>query len=253
MSNRIRLLAPSDVPQALELSRATLWDQTAADWNLVIEMNPAGCFAMESDGVLAATTTSIRYGVDLAWIGMVVTHPEFRGRGFARALMQHALDRLDVKTVKLDATEMGRPLYQKLGFVDECPIERWVRSPRPTPSIAVDEFTPNPALDREAFGADRGALLATLAKIEAASFGDAFAMGRGKRFGPCVSRSKEAALALAAWRNADQPMVWDLFPENNLAQRLGFEFSRRVTRMVRGRELRSNHSLVYACAGFEFG
>jgi len=48
-------------------------------------------------------------------------------------------------------------------------------------------------------------------------------------------------------------MVWDLFPENNLAQTLGFEFSRRVTRMVRGRELRSNHSLIYACAGFEFG
>jgi GNAT superfamily N-acetyltransferase len=253
MSNRIRLLAPSDVPQALELSRATLWDQTAADWNLVIEMNPAGCFAMESDGVLAATTTSIRYGMDLGWIGMVVTHPEFRGRGFARALMQHALDRLDVKTVKLDATEMGRPLYQKLGFVDECPVERWVCSKRPTASVAADEFTPNPALDWKAFGADRGALLASLAKIESASFGDGFAMGRGQRFGPCVSRSKEAALALAGWRHSNEPVVWDLFPENNLAKDLGFEFSRRVTRMVRGRELRDDHSLIYACAGFEFG
>src|ERR1700693_3333420 len=132
MASRIRVLRPSDGPQALALSQAVGWNQTPADWSLVIEMNPEGCFAMKVDGSVIATTSTIRYGTDLAWIGMVLTHPEFRGRGYARALMGRALDHLkDVQTVKLDATEMGEPLYKKLGFANECAIERWFRPPQP--------------------------------------------------------------------------------------------------------------------------
>jgi GNAT superfamily N-acetyltransferase len=257
MSSRIRVLEPSDVPQALSLSQAVGWNQTPEDWTLAIEMNPAGCFAMDCDGTVVATTTTIRYGGDLAWIGMVLTHPEFRGRGYARALMQRALDRLnDVQTVKLDATEMGRPLYKQLGFVDECAIERWIRPPLPTPPSNADVFTPQPELDKIAFGADRSTLLHRLAQFEAASVKNAFAMGRANRFGPCVSRSKEAAEKLAQWflmRHSNEELLWDLFPENNLAQSLGFELSRRLTRMTRGRNLKADNSLIYAGAGFEFG
>jgi GNAT superfamily N-acetyltransferase len=255
MLSRVRILRPSDVPQALALSQAVGWNQTAADWSLVIEMNPAGCFAMDFEGTVVATTTSIRFGTDLAWIGMVLTHPEFRGRGYARALMQTVLDHLqDVQTVKLDATEQGAPLYRKLGFEDECPIERWVGQAHPMP-VQVQSFT-YPEFDKEAFGADRSVLLERLGKIEAASLKDAFAMGRGNRFGPCVSRSKDSALLLAQWflsRHPNEEIVWDVFPENNQAQSLGFHLSRQLIRMTRGRKLESNRALVYAGAGFEFG
>lgn len=255
MSNRIRILEPEDVPQALALSEAVGWNQTRDDWSLAIEMNPGGCFAMEVEGQVVATTTSIRYGTGLAWIGMVLTHPEFRGRGYARSLMQEALEGLsDVATIKLDATEMGAPLYRKLGFVNECAIERWIGHAQPA-AVEAEPFT-LPTFDREAFGADRSALLARLARIEAASVGDAFAMGRGNRFGPRVSRSKDSAALLATWflsRHPNEEIVWDLFPENNQAQPLGFQLARRLTRMTRGRKLKSNRKLVYAGAGFEFG
>jgi GNAT superfamily N-acetyltransferase len=257
MSNRSRILAPSDVPHALEMSRLVGWNQTTEDWLLAIRMNPQGCFAMEVDGMVVATTTSIRYGTDLAWIGMVLTHPEFRGRGFARTLMEQVLDHLsDVQTVKLDATEMGMPLYRQLGFADDGTIERWLRPAQITATAEVDPFTPSPDLDKQAFGADRSALLRQLATIEAASLGDAFAMGRGSRLGPCVSRSKEAAQALAQWYLAKHPnqlILWDLLPENNLAQSLGFEHYRTLTRMTRGNRLHRDNSLIYAGAGFEFG
>jgi GNAT superfamily N-acetyltransferase len=288
--SRIRVLQPSDVPQGLALSKAVGWSQTPADWSLVIEMNPAGCFAMEVDGMVVATTTTIRYGADLAWIGMVLTHPEYRGRGYARALMQQAIDHLsDVQTIKLDATEMGAPLYEKLGFVDECAIERWIRPPLPSAPADAIGFIPQFALDKQAFGADRSKLLMRLAKFEAAvvqvdnlrwvgnppvsaqtekrrlptgaqaaslHHTTAFAMGRGNRFGPCISPSKEAAEELARWfltRHPNEEILWDLFPENNLAQSLGFTLTRRLTRMTRGRNLKDDHSLIYAGAGFEFG
>jgi GNAT superfamily N-acetyltransferase len=292
MSSRTRILEAKDVPRALALSRAVGWNQTPADWALVIEMNPQGCFALECDGQLVATTSTIRYGTALAWVGMVLTHPEYRGRGYARTLMERALDHLsDVATVKLDATEMGRPLYEKLGFTDECATERWIRPALPSAPAAAGVFIPQPELDKQAFGADRSALLHRLAQFEAASavgqdailqrVGNplgrvetegrrlptgaqdaslphtaAFGMGRADRFGPCVSRSREAAEQLAQWflaLHSNEELLWDLFPENNLAQSLGFTLSRRLTRMTRGRALTGDNSLIYAGAGFEFG
>lgn len=249
------MLEAADVPQAFALTQTIGWNQTPDDWRLAIEMSQGGCFAMEHEGSVIATVTSIRYGNDLAWIGMVLTHPEHRGRGHARALMTQILDHLsDVATVKLDATEMGTPLYRELGFVDECVIERWqgqaAGSMEPIGPYLYPEF------DRQAFGADRSALLERLAGIEAASVEDGFAMGRGDRFGPCVARSKQSAMRLARWylaRHADKQLIWDLFPENNIAQELGFELSRRLMRMRRGRRLPSKREWVYAGAGFEFG
>jgi GNAT superfamily N-acetyltransferase len=256
MSNRIRLLTASDVPQAYALSRAVSWNQTEADWQLALEMNPEGCFAVEVEGRVVATTTTIRYGTKLAWIGMVLTHPEFRRQGLAAALMDRALDHLgDVETVKLDATDMGAPVYRRLGFVDDCVIERWIRPPGAMAASQVNKYFTNPSLDLEAFGADRSALLRRLANIEAASTGDAFAMGRGTRFGSCVSRSEESAVALLHWflaRHDGEQVLWDTFP-SELPRRHGFELSRRLMRMIRGPALPANDSLIYAGAGFEFG
>ena len=65
-------------------------------------------------------------------------------------------------------------------------------------------------------------------------------MGSSARFGPCVSRSNEVARALAQWyvaRHPNESILWDLFPENNVAQSLGFNFARRLTRMTRGRTI----------------
>ncbi len=75
-----------------------------------------------------ATTTAVTYPAGPAWIGMVLTHPDWRGRGLARSLMNHALEQLDATGTtcqKLDATDMGRPLYRSLGFEEMFAVERW--------------------------------------------------------------------------------------------------------------------------------
>jgi GNAT superfamily N-acetyltransferase len=54
------------------------------------------------------------------FIGDVFTEPEFRSRGIAKALNEKALAWLHLKgvtMVRLLASEAGRPLYAKLGFV----------------------------------------------------------------------------------------------------------------------------------------
>ncbi len=282
MSDRIITLAPQDAPAAMRLSTAAGWNQTECDWRRIMELEPEGCFGLVADDELVATATTTCYGRELAWIGMVLTDPAYRGRGYARKLMEHSLEYLQerrVAWVKLDATDMGRPLYEHLGFADETRIERWKLSEAPAsvgPSglrpgfgQAPEEFRLDPALDREAFGADRAALIEKLSGIEAASSGGGYALGRPGRvaqfFGPCVARNPEDAQRLLGWflsRHPGEAVYWDLLPENREARRIAEEFAferqRQLVRMaMRGHgepaPFAHNDCCVYAIAGFEYG
>jgi GNAT superfamily N-acetyltransferase len=271
--NSVRQLGEPDIQAGMRLKDAAGWNQTADDWRKVLEVAPEGCFGIEIDGALVATTTAVCFGRDLAWIGMVLTDPAYRGRGLARRLMEHALEYLrerNVQWIKLDATDMGRPLYERLGFVTECAIERWMRPPGAVERRASGmRFEPNTALDREAFGADRSVVLRALAKFDAAAIpGSGFALGRpGSRaayFGPCVARSQETARELAAWflgRHAAESVYWDVLRTNpaavELAREFGFAPARKLARMSLGapdaEPLGNRDELVFAAAGFEYG
>ncbi len=264
----VRTLTIADIPAVMARKDAAGWNQTASDWKILLELAPESCFGIACDGTLAATTTAICYGRDLAWIGMVVTAPAYRRRGLARRLLEHALQYLDergVGCVKLDATAMGRGLYEQLGFRQECVVERWLRPAGPVAaSQNVKSYAADLALDRQAFGANRSTLLEKLAGHGAWSAAEGFAMGRdgahAAYFGPCVSRSPEAAQDLVRVflaSRAEQPVYWDIPATNpaaaDLARAHGFGCSRELLRMARAGSLTPEASLVFAIAGFEFG
>jgi GNAT superfamily N-acetyltransferase len=276
--NETRLLLESDIPAAMRLNEAAGWNQIPADWKRLLALEPTGCFGIEVDGRLAATASAVCFGTRLAWIGMVLTHPEHRRKGLARRLMEHSLAYLGLRGVdwiKLDATDMGLPLYESLGFKAEAPIERWgIEAIRDFPAAAWKSVQPwslarYVELDRSAFGADRSAILNCLASIEAASLPGGFAMSRpgakAHSLGPAVARDPETARQLVQWllsRHAGDTVFWDLLPQNraaaDLAGDLGFACRRKLVRMVRpGRAgappLLFDNSLVYAAAGFEYG
>ena len=251
------------------LSAAAGWNQTAADWHRLIALSPDGCFGISIDGTLAATTTVLPYGARLAWIGMVLTHPDFQRRGLATELMGHALQYAQshrIACLKLDATAMGAPLYEKLGFTPESSIQRWARSPQALPTATP--FPPgfDAAMDHAAFGVDRSALLQLL-KTEASAIipGAGFAFGRpganAAYFGPCVCMEEKAARQLLQWflnSHQEENVLWDLLPTNQyatrLAQEFGFAPARLLTRMTRGSTpLQSKTEMIYAIAGFECG
>ena len=268
----LRLLTEKDVPAAMELSTQAGWNQTPEDWRTLIQLDSKGCFGVEVEGRLVATTTLLCYGRLLAWVGMVLTRIEWRGRGFARNLLATALaraDQLGIATVKLDATEQGQPVYEKMGFRGEQPVERWFREgSSQTAEQATSEKSLSHAslcLDSQAFGAERSRLLHELGKRSAISSrtgGYLFSRpGRVSDYiGPCVAKNREAAQRLIEARinnSSASSWFWDVISQNrdaiSLAQELGFKPQRHLLRMVRGKELPGNDSLVYGIAGFELG
>jgi GNAT superfamily N-acetyltransferase len=272
----VRALTPADIPAAMRIKEAAGWNQTETDWHNLLQLAPETCFGLESAGSLAATATAVCYERRLAWIGMVLTDPAYRRRGFARQLMEHAIEALTVRQmewIKLDATEAGAPLYRQLGFEPECGIERWASTAAQAGVPAMPDLSWQnrwSAHDRQTFGADRSQLLAMLAPLGASAVADeGYAMARpgsqAAYFGPCVCREPRTAAELLAWflaRHPQKPVYWDLLPHNTEAVRLaracGFAPLRRLVRMVRrgvpaAPPFDHDDSQVFATAGFEFG
>jgi GNAT superfamily N-acetyltransferase len=271
-NDEIRLLNLRDIPAALQLSSGAGWNQTAEDWRLLLQLEPEGCFCIQMDDALAATATLFCYERQLAWVGMVLTHPDYRRRGLATRLLMCALARADalgIRTVKLDATEQGQPLYVNLGFAPEQGVERWFRASRRIIHKAGSACTTDSpmwrVLDANAFGVDRGTLLQALVRRgRCFTNANAFLLtrtGRNSRYlGPCVARDPDSARELIQLEIQNREAggwSWDLFPQNHhavaLATQLGFAPQRRLVRMSRGEELPGDAQLTYAIAGFEFG
>jgi GNAT superfamily N-acetyltransferase len=268
----IRVITAADIPAAMRLKEAAGWNQTVEDWRNLIQLAPEGCFGIDVDGMLAATTTAVCFASELAWIGMVLTDPEHRGKGLARGLMEHALRYLEGRAawIKLDATDMGRPLYEKLGFEEECKIERWAKEGSGVDfslhGTSVPLSQTAEALDRQAFGADRKELLTLLAQTESIQTGSGYAMARpGSKatyLGPCVARTSAEAEDLiddVLRAHGTETIYWDLLPHNKAAVRIatarGFQPLRRLARMaIPGtRPFPHDDSMVCAIAGFEYG
>jgi hypothetical protein len=97
---------------------------------------------------------------------MVLVDPASRGSGIGTALLQRALAQAaDATTSGLDATPLGQPLYEKLGFSVAGTLTRMWRAPvsspeagRPTRAIGQLRELPLPSTVRRATPKDRAAI-----------------------------------------------------------------------------------------------
>lgn len=257
MPAALRVLTADDLGFAHSLSRLACWNQTWSDWKRFLSLAPDGCFLAEKGGLAAGTATTTSYGTDLAWIGMVLVHPDFRRQGIGTTLLEGAIRHLReercVTCIGLDATPEGRPLYEGLGFRAVWGLRRWVREATEEPEKAAENdgsFSDRHfELDRAVFGADRCELLQSLAAgsfltvfREDGSFGFCREGERANYLGPVTAATPESGIALArdliqAVPN-DRPLFWDL-PDGNevagvLAEQCGFRPARVLTRMYLG-------------------
>lgn len=248
---QIRPFRESDLGFAAALTEIAGWNQTRADWVRVLHYEPEGCFLATCAGAPAGTVTTTRYGKQLAWIGMMLVHPEFRRRGVATALMETSLEYLTergAQCIKLDATPAGRPVYGRLGFKDEWTFHRWESAGHAQDASAAElkgTHADLGGLDHDAFGADRSGWLTRLrSDSDTVSCAGGFAMGRAGRIASYLGPVTANGATTAEWL-IDQLLphlagrvFWDV-PEPNsgavrLAEARGFQPTRPLLRMWYG-------------------
>lgn len=189
----VRRLRPDDLRHCVRLSVDRGWLPEKAKWSMLLEVSevfgidaPGGGDGTDGtdggDGALAGAVVLTRYGAELASVGMMLVAARYGRMGLGRALMEHLLAEAGDATVTLFATDLGKPLYDKLGF-------RTIRrSAAFTGPFRADSFLAEPAVtvatadnskmrtrpaaaadmasiidvDKAAFGADRSRLLRRL-------------------------------------------------------------------------------------------
>jgi predicted N-acetyltransferase YhbS len=282
----IRKMTGEDIPAGMRLKTLAGWNQVEADWRFFLETSPGGCFVATDDRHVVGTVATLSYGAQpgtrlgtrLGWIGMLLVDPQIRRQGVGTRLMRRAMQHLaGCATIGLDATPLGRPLYEGLGFRPIAGLQRMAIDSAPAKNEPQRGITPvrNPAdwtLDRRVFGVVRQGLLQALqARTPALAWQctrnrqmQGYCLGRRgtdpTQIGPLVAERVEDALALcqaALGACAGEPVLLDvpLSQERFRAYlaHMGFVDRRTFVRMVVGADLPGTLAYQYAIAGPEFG
>ena len=268
-----------DVQLGLKLTRQAGWNQTESDWLRFINLEPTGCFVAELNGSSVGTITTCLFG-QVAWIAMLLVDASVRGRGVGTAMLKHSLNYLEgrkVKTVRLDATSAGQPIYEKLGFVPEYQLARFEgMAPSGRTGPVVTEATPEIfagiiEFDKRMTGTNRAKMLSRLFEefpedIHALWHGDkieGFIITRpganAIHIGPCVATTDagSALLADALDRCAAESVFIDIPLDNADAVRVAesgtLRIQRYFMRMYRGERVKDNIKALWAGSGPEKG
>lgn len=271
----IAALGPDEVAAGLALSQEAGWNQTAADWALMLRHG--SCVALRDGGGSAvASALALPMGGAIGWLSMVLVSSAWRRRGLATRLVEDRAAWLEGRglTPLLDATPAGEAVYARMGFSAVAELTRWGRpagGPSPAAAAAdaatVVDLPAIAALDDAVFGADRRFVLADLLSrpdAVACRADGGFLLSRPGRvatqIGPISAPDEAAAgrLLEAALVRISAPVIVDAFDGRAdfaaRLRRLGFTPQRTFRRMRRGAAIGfGDPHRAFAAAGPELG
>jgi predicted N-acetyltransferase YhbS len=121
-----RLATRKDIPEMAhvfsEAFKVPYGDEVILIYEASLDVQPDGCFVAQLDDEIVGTGCYFIYNETLAWIGNVAVLPAYQRKGIGTSIMKKLLKNLEarkIKSVRLDASEAGYPIYRKLGFLDE--------------------------------------------------------------------------------------------------------------------------------------
>ncbi|PZO02953.1 MAG: GNAT family N-acetyltransferase [Hyphomicrobiales bacterium] len=255
----LRDIVPGDASVCTGLSRVVGWPYRAQDWEMAIGLGHGvvGCLGSQ----IVATALWWPYGEDHATLGMIIVSPEHQGAGLGRRLMQALFAQAGERSLMLNATVAGKPLYERLGFVVSGGIDQHqgevlsVAAPIPGEAATFQaarafDLPALERLDKAATGLARGPLLREVLEHgeavlllrggEAVGFSMMRQFGRGLVVGPVVAESDADARALVAyWLQGRQGQFIRIDVHTGSAlsawlEECGLTFVDRGTSMVRG-------------------
>lgn len=203
--------APADLSRVDRLvMNAYNFPSRRSELEMYVAAQPDGWFVLVDRDEIVAVGGAVAYGA-FCWVGLVATEPARQREGLATRISAHLVAwarARGCRTIALDASQAGRPVYERLGFhvvgeTTELSLPRATADLKPSPT--VDRVTGGVgkllALDRRIFGGDRARLLHAIARQEdascyvAAEGGDVagYLFARKRLLGPGVARGERTA------------------------------------------------------------
>lgn len=254
---RIRPFVPADLDAVVAANDAIGWRDRRGMIAFHAGREDSALLVADRDGVVVGCggATVFPGSPPTGWVHGIVVRPDVQRGGLGRALTEAAIAWLrarSVATVLLLATDAGRPVYERLGFEagERYGAFDWMKDDdaggATVRAMTASDLPAVRALDREATGEDRSAMIDTLASSGwVATRGDevqGFHVACPWGGGPTIARDPAIGLGLLRFSTRLQPAAWMRplgVPESNaeavrcLAAR-GAIARRHVTRMWLG-------------------
>lgn len=271
-------LEPRHIDDACALVDEAGWNETAADWLMMMESGHA--IGLEDEnGRLVASALTMPYGSEFGWVSMVLVAGEWQRKGLASGLLRKCIaahEKAGLVPV-LDATPAGEKIYEQLGFTSHFTIQRW-QCDSPAPSglradgvleVTPDDLTSIIDYDRNVFEGNRGSVLLDIGIRKGAhgwmlEDGQGFLLSRegrrARQLGPLCADSDAGALSLmaVALEHFDEPVFVDVPDQHagliDMLRQNGFTAQRPFRRMFKGdTDGFGDIARTYALAGPEIG
>jgi len=202
---RVRRMTEDDLDFAAARTAAEGWrNETRGEFEIFLEHDPEGCLVAEWEGEPVGIGVATAYR-DSGFIGELIVIPERRGRGVGRTLLDAALDHLEgrgVRNALLDGVPDAVRLYERAGFRPVCRSLRFTgmiegeTHDRVRP-MEEGDWEDVVAMDRAAFGEDRGAYLRS--RFERAPDLCKVLAPQGKILGFVIGRRGEGIVSASPW------------------------------------------------------
>ena len=242
-----------------------------ADWNLDFPQLLSFHFghsyfypaAAEIDKKIVGCGIAMIFG-SISWLGTIIVLPEYRGQGIGTGITSHLVDYCKGKGCRnqiLVASEMGEPVYRKLGFTSSAAYVFYKRETAISfqavtnvREIKKEDIKYIKELDKKITGEKRFVFIKRFL-----STGWVYNSGKPDQIrgvylpdygtGLVIAKDPEAGLALVKLRfNQGQKKI--VIPSTNIIVKdfllsNGFQEYRRAPRMVLGEDVKWNPEMVY--------
>lgn len=158
------LFNANDIPGLIDLSDSVGWDYD--EYEIRTVMISGKIFGHKNaEGKIVSSAAILTYDTNLASIGMVIVHENYRGLGLGKLVTQKCIESVSQYTaIMLVATKDGEPLYKKIGFTTVDYVHKYLADNYSgAHNLASNEFTIEDVHARD---------FAEIVRLDAAAFGD---------------------------------------------------------------------------------
>ncbi|MBE5105360.1 GNAT family N-acetyltransferase [Bacillus thuringiensis] len=124
--NVVERLGENNISCLISLSERIGWDYSLEEIDTILSSGIV--YGMRNEkGEVIASAAIILYEGALASIGMVIVHPDYKGRGIGKTITDLCIKSVSAHTpIMLIATDEGKPLYEKLGFRTVSYVSKYI-------------------------------------------------------------------------------------------------------------------------------
>lgn len=267
MSRTIRNLDLADIATLLDWAAAEGWNPGLNDAMAFQAADPTGFFGAFVDGIMVAGIAAVAYDAHFGFIGLYISHPDWRGQGHGKAVWDAGMAYLGRRSIGLDGVPEQQGNYAAMGFIPAYETIRMSGTlpgeARVLPAVTLGEVA---SLDRRCFPARRDAFLRHWLALPNRSVVhsevgevDGYVVLRpcrdGSKVGPLFSSTTGVAIdllgALSGPVHIDVPATQTDWLEALVA--VGFTAGFRTRRMYRGTPPEMDLARVFAVSSLELG